>query len=84
MSIWSVTVTPVPVADPEFEKEYPRITAQNKPRYKYCEVCKQEGRKSVATWICLTCSNSEQRQVLLCKDCLYEHDEDHYPDEMIY
>lgn len=64
--------------------EYPRIVAQNKPRYRYCDECKEEGRKTVATWICIRCSDWEQREILLCDDCLDEHDEDHYVEEMIY
>lgn len=69
---------------PEPEQEYPRIVAQNKPRYKYCEVCKSKGKKTVATWICITCSNREQREVLFCEACLDSHAEDHYEEEMIY
>lgn len=64
--------------------KYPLISEQNKPRYKYCEHCKDEGRKEVATYICIECSDDEQRQVLVCEDCLDEHHEDHYIDEVIY
>jgi hypothetical protein len=64
--------------------EYPRVSDQNKPSYRYCKHCKAEGRKTVATWICIECSNEEQRQVLVCEDCLDKHHEDHYADEKVY
>ena len=70
------------IEDPKNGADYPRITEQNKPRYKYCEMCEQEDRKTVATWICLTCS--DEVEVLLCEDHLDDHDEDHYVEEMIY
>ncbi len=69
---------------PEEGAEYPRVVAQNRPRYRYCEHCKEEGRKSVATWICIQCSNEEQRDVLVCEECLMEHHPDHYADEILY
>jgi hypothetical protein len=72
------------IDDPEPESEYPRIVAQNKPRYKNCEECKGEGRKSVGLWVCYDCSNEEQREILLCEEHRDAHDEDHYVEEMIY
>jgi len=72
------------VAPPQARTKYPLISEQSKPRYKYCEHCKDEGRKEVATYICIECSDDEQREVLVCEDCLDKHHEDHYIDEMIY
>lgn len=72
------------VVEPEEDTKYPRIVAQNRPRYRYCETCKAQGRKTVATWICIDCSNREQRDVLLCEDCLTKYHEDHYADELLY
>jgi len=72
------------LVEPEKDTEYPRIVAQNRPRYRYCESCKAEGRKTVATWICLDCSNREQREVRVCEDCLMEYHEDHYAEEILY
>jgi hypothetical protein len=72
------------IGDSEPNVEYPRIVAQNKPRYQNCEVCQEQGRKSVGKWICITCSNEEQREILLCEEHLDAHDEDHYVEEMIY
>jgi hypothetical protein len=71
------------ITEPEEGAEYPRVVARNKPRYKYCVSCKEQGKKTVATWICIHCSTREDRQVVLCEDCLDEH-EDHYVDEMLY
>lgn len=78
------TLTLEEIVEPEEGVKYPRIAAQNKPRYRYCEKCKEEGRKTVATWICIDCSYREQRDVLLCEDCLAEEHEDHYADEILY
>ena len=63
---------------------YPRITAKNRPRYHYCEVCKKSGKKTVATWICLDCSEGPGTEVFLCEDCLTKEHEDHYAEELIY
>lgn len=69
---------------PESGVEYPRQIAQNKPRYRYCPVCKEEGKKEIATWICIDCSNREQKTVLICEDCLDKYHQDHYTDELLY
>jgi hypothetical protein len=72
------------IDEPEADAEYPRQVGQNRPRYRYCEACKEKGRKTVATWICLECSNEQQRSVLVCEECLDAHHEDHYADELTY
>jgi len=69
---------------PKARVRYPRISAQNKPRYRYCEHCKKEEKKTVATYICIECSNDEQRQILICEDCLDAYHEEHYADEIVY
>jgi hypothetical protein len=55
------------VVEPEAGATYPRIIGQNKPRYYYCQVCKGKQRKTVATWICLECSDGQQQAVLICQ-----------------
>jgi len=72
------------IVEPEEGAEYPRIVGRNRPRHRYCVECKAEGRKTVATWICIECSNREQRYVLLCKNCLTAHHEDHHAEEILY
>ena len=72
------------MGSPQAGAEYPLISGQNRPRRKYCEHCKAEGRKTLATHICICCSDDQQREVLICADCLDERHEDHYVDEMIY
>jgi hypothetical protein len=72
------------IVEPEEGAEYPRIIARNRPRRRYCVECKAEGRKTVATWICIDCSNAQQREVLLCEECLETRHEDHYADELVY
>jgi hypothetical protein len=72
------------IVEPEAGVEYPRIVAQNKPRYRNCEACQAQGRKTRATWICLECSNREGRAVELCEECLVREHEDHYAEEILY
>ncbi len=72
------------IEEPQEGAEYPRTIEQNKPRHRYCIHCKEEGRKTVATWICIECSDREQAQIFVCEDCLDKHHEDHYVDELVY
>jgi hypothetical protein len=78
------TVTLEEIAEPETGADYPRVGAQNKPRYRYCERCRDRGRKAVAVYICIDCSNRQQRDVLLCDSCAGEEHEDHYVDDLLY
>ena len=55
------------IVDPQAEVEYPRLTEQNKPRYRYCRHCKARGEKSIATWFCIECANNEQTGVFVCE-----------------
>jgi hypothetical protein len=77
-------VTLEAITPPEPEVIYPRVVDQNKPRYRYCETCKERDRKTKATRVCFTCSNEEQREVLICEDCLDENHEDHYVEKYVY
>ncbi len=70
--------------EPEEGAEYPRIIAKNKPRYRYCEHCKAEGRKTVATLICIECSDMEQAAIRICEACAETQHEEHYLDDMVY
>lgn len=72
------------IVEPEAKVKYPRIVAQNRPRYRYCQACRDEGRKTVATWICLECSNAQQKEVLVCEDCLLDEHEGHFAEEILY
>ncbi len=72
------------IVKPEKDAKYPRIMAQNRPRHRYCESCKAEGCRTVATWICLDCTDRGQRGVLVCEDCLTKYHEDHYAEEILY
>ncbi|MFQ6057870.1 MAG: hypothetical protein ACE5MB_03190 [Anaerolineae bacterium] len=72
------------IVEPEEGAKYPRVIARNRPRHRYCVECKAEGRKTVATWICIDCSNAQQRDVLLCEECLDTGHEDHYATELVY
>lgn len=77
-------VTLEKIMEVEEAAKYPRIFSQNKPKYSYCEVCEKLGKKTIATWMCVECSNDEERDVLVCEDCLIKKHEDHYAEEMIY
>lgn len=75
------------ISDPEADMnpaDYPRKVAQNQPKLRYCGVCKAEGRKTPATWICMECSDEEDRDVLVCEDCLEKHHLEHDADEIVY
>ncbi|MEM7344703.1 MAG: hypothetical protein AAF485_10700, partial [Chloroflexota bacterium] len=63
---------------------YPRITAQNKPRYHYCPYCKEKGKKTKAIYVCIECSNREETDIVACEDCTDKYHEDHYNEEILY
>jgi hypothetical protein len=63
--------------------DYPRETARNKPKYINCVECEQEGKQTAAIWICITCSNEHQKDMVYCETCSEEH-EDHYLEEILY
>ena len=71
-------------AAPEVDINYPRVIAQNRPRYRYCPSCQKKGRKTIATVICVWCSNREQEEVIMCEDCTVPDHEEHYLDEIVY
>lgn len=71
------------IVETEEDIKCPRVISKNKPRYRYCEICKKQEKKTVATWICYECSENEGKNVLLCEDCIDEH-EDHYAEEILY
>jgi hypothetical protein len=77
-------VTLLEIVEPEAKAEYPRIVAQNEPRYRNCESCRARGHEERATWICVECSDEQQRGVLLCETCLCREHEDHYAEEILY
>ncbi|MBI2876362.1 MAG: hypothetical protein HYY20_05725 [Candidatus Tectomicrobia bacterium] len=72
------------VIEPEPKAKYPRIVEQSKPRYHACQGCKSKGRKAVATWICVDCSNDQQQNVRICEACLEAEHEDHHAEEIVY
>jgi hypothetical protein len=72
------------IREPEATTKYPRITGRNKPDYQDCESCKAQGRKTIATRICIDCSDRQQREVLVCDDCLDAKHPDHYAEEIVY
>jgi hypothetical protein len=79
------TLTLSAVIDPQPGMKYPREAARNKPKYQYCDNCKEQGKQTVATWICFTCSEAQGKDVLLCEECIgTEQHEDHYSEELVY
>jgi hypothetical protein len=72
------------ITAPEKEADYPRVIAQNKPRYQYCPSCQEKGRETIATHICIWCSNEAGEEVIMCEDCIFPDHEDHYLDEIVY
>lgn len=72
------------IGRPEAGAKYPRIVGQNLPRHAYCEVCRAAGKQTVATWICVECSERKGRAVMVCEDCLEKKHPDHYAEEIPY
>jgi hypothetical protein len=72
------------IGEPGENTSYPSITVQNKPSFQYCQVCKDEGRRTVASWVCYTCSSEAQGDFLLCETCIESHNEDHFLEEILY
>jgi len=64
-------------------KSYPIIVERNKPNYQYCVICKSKAKETIATLICLQCSN-QKNLVFLCEDCADKKHEGHYLEEVIY
>lgn len=63
---------------------YPRETRRNAPHYMNCVPCQKKGREARAEWICLTCSNHQQEEIVLCQECFEQHDEEHYQEKILY
>lgn len=72
------------IKSPGENVKYPCITDKSKPRVRYCGSCKNKGKKSVAEYVCIDCSNEEGNLVNLCGDCADEKHDDHYIDEILY
>jgi hypothetical protein len=64
--------------------KYPREVARNKPHYRECRDCREKGKSTIATWLCIECSENEGQEVDLCEDCLSERHEEHYSEEIVY
>ena len=72
------------IKSPEPNVEYPRLVERNRPRYKYCEHCRAKGKRMVATYICIECSQEQGREVMVCEECLEEYHGDHYAEKYVY
>ncbi len=72
------------VTTPEPGVKYPRVNEQNKPRYHYCQSCQREGTKEIATWICIECSNRNQKEILICEKHIVSEHETHDAQEIVY
>ena len=72
------------IESPEKGAKYPREVSRNMPTYKECRDCRERGKSTVATWVCIECSHNEGEEVALCEDCLSERHEEHYSEEIVY
>ncbi len=72
------------IVEPEKGVKYPRVSSNNRPRYKYCEACETKGMKTIATWICIECSEKMERAVFLCEECIEKEHDGHYTEELLY
>jgi len=67
----------------EAGKSYPALVGRNKPKYQNCVVCESKGKGTVATLVCLQCSN-QKRVIFLCEDCADKKHAEHYVEEIVY
>jgi hypothetical protein len=72
------------IKEPEKDAKYPREVSRNKPKHKECRDCRERGKSTVATWVCIECSENEGQEVDLCEDCLSERHEEHFTEEIVY
>ncbi len=72
------------IVEPEKNVKYPRISSQNKPKYQYCEMCEAKGMKTIATWICIECSEKIEKAVFMCEECIVKEHEYHATEELLY
>jgi hypothetical protein len=72
------------IASPQQRIKYPREVGRNEPHYADCVECWQQGRKTVATLICVECSDQQSQDILLCQDCAEKGHEEHYVEEILY
>ena len=79
-SEYHLKIIPEQTSDAQEDVHYPRVINQNKPRHKKCSEC----GKTVATWICYTCSEEKRNSIYLCDDCAEKNHDDHYTDEIVY
>ncbi len=77
----TLTLTAIHPAEPGVK--YPREVAHNKPRRRYCVECRQKGKRSVAHWQCITCSDTQAKNMIYCEECAADHEE-HYLVEFLY
>ena len=63
--------------------KYPRIISRNKKNNRYCVSCKEIQIKSLATLICIDCTEEKRKQMFLCQYCMDEEHEDHYVNKLI-
>jgi len=78
------TLTLEAIGVPEKGVKYPREAGRNEPKYANCMDCAKAGRQTRAEWICLECSNDQQKEIRLCEACVSENHEDHYSEEIVY
>lgn len=69
---------------PEKGAKCPREVSRGKPKYRECRDCRARGKSTVATWVCVECSQNEGQEVDLCENCLSERHEEHYAEEIVY
>lgn len=75
-------VTLEKVTEPKKGIVYPRVIAKNKPRYRNCVKCLNHGKKKKAVWLCF--SHVEEKELLLCTECLNKERDDCWVRKIVY
>ncbi|PKP61071.1 MAG: hypothetical protein CVT88_01200 [Candidatus Altiarchaeales archaeon HGW-Altiarchaeales-1] len=72
------------VKNVEENVKYPRITDKSKTKNHYCDSCKEKGKKSVATYVCVDCSDDAEKTVYVCEECAEKEHEDHQIEDILF
>ncbi|MBI2938535.1 MAG: hypothetical protein HYY22_10040 [Thaumarchaeota archaeon] len=72
------------LGEEDTQGKYPRVISKNRPRHKYCVNCESLGKKTIATLVCVDCSDRTSKPVFLCEECMEKKHEEHNIDDMVY
>jgi len=72
------------IEESKINYQTPSLIAKSKSRLKYCNQCKNGGKKVKAIWECIECLENTGESIYLCEDCCERDHEEHYTKELAY